>query len=117
MKQTLFLRGEFGFHEAESKTSAFSRWLKEYKRGNLKVDDIFPTQAKRQRTVLYGDVERKLIEYIELRAKIFMLSKEKEQKLGLGYIILKEKAVQFAKQCGYTDATKTSCQSVSQCLH
>lgn len=102
-RQLGFLRAELGVTDGPRNKSAFSRWLKQYKAGALNTDKLLATQTKRQRKTEFDDVEAKLIEYINLRADKFLLSHDKRQKIGLGYIILIDKAHLFAKQLGYSE--------------
>jgi hypothetical protein len=71
--------------------STFTKWIKNYKEG--KYNDIPNAKyRKRTREPDYFDVEKKLVEYIDLRnARI------SRDKLGLSHNYLQKKALDFAK--------------------
>jgi hypothetical protein len=71
----------------------FNRWLKKFRQGELKNDD-----KKRNKKSPYDDVRAKLIEYIELRERLY-----KRDKCGLSWALLKQKALVFAKNLGHDD--------------
>ena len=103
IKQKAFLCAELGLAEGQRLIPSFCKWLKQYKTGELSAENGYPTQTKKKRKLKYEDVEQKLVEYITRRADLYLKSKDKEQKVGLGYIILQEHAVKFAKECGYSE--------------
>jgi len=91
--ESAFLRskdsGDLGIQDQRT----FNRWLKQFRQGSLKNDDY-----KRSKSSPYDDVKAKLLEYIELRERLF-----KRDKCGLSWSVLKHKALHFAEQLGHKD--------------
>jgi hypothetical protein len=82
----------------------FNRALKKFRQGALKNDD-----KKRYKKSPYDDVRAKLIEYIELRERLY-----KRDKCGLSWALLKQKALVFAKQLGHDDNFKAGHPALDQ---
>ena len=81
--QTKFLQAEFGLEEGTKLTSPFGRWLRKYKAGNLRVDEGYATQTKRRRMLKFEDIEAKMVEYLDLRQRLYLTAVQNEQKVGL----------------------------------
>ena len=97
MTQKGFLISELSgdsFSGTPSEIVSFSRMLKEFDSGTLRPN----IQAKRRSTGKFDAVEKKLVEYLDLRARL-----HQHDKLGLSYDIMRSKALQFAEQLGVTD--------------
>ena len=92
-----FLRSaESGSDVSIQDARTFNRALKKFKDGSLNNDD-----KKREKASPYGDIRAKLIEYIELRERLY-----KRDKCGLSWALLKQKALVFAEQLGHGGAFK-----------
>jgi hypothetical protein len=78
---------DVSIHDART----FQRALLKFKEGSLKNDD-----KKRKKASPYEDIRAKLIEYIELRERLY-----KRDKCGLSWALLKEKALIFGEQLGH----------------
>jgi hypothetical protein len=92
--QVAFLRSELScdlFTGTLSEQISFSKMLKNFDSGKLQ-----PTGKKRGRDRKFEDIEKRLIEYLELRAKVY-----KQDNCGVSWITLTEKCLQFADLLGY----------------
>jgi hypothetical protein len=91
-----FLRSALGgdlFTGSQSEQVSFGQMLRQFDNGTLK-----PSDKKRGRDRKFIDVEEKLIEYLNLRARAYLLDK-----CGISWITLTNKSLQFADLCGYSE--------------
>ena len=96
-KQSDFLRSEYSGSEmsdSDKCRSQFSQKLRQYKSGKLvDRDDVF-----RVRSVKFGDIEKKVVQYLELREVSFV-----KTKCGLSWDLLLAKASQWAEKLEITN--------------
>ena len=78
----------------QSTVVSFGRHLDKFKKGELKSDD----GRKRSKKGQFEEVEKKLVEYIKLRAKLY-----KKDGCGTSFLFLCSKAAKYAKDCGYDE--------------
>jgi hypothetical protein len=96
MSQVAFLRSSLSgdlFTGTASEQQSFGRMLKNFDSGQLQ-----PTGNKRSRDRKFGDIEKRLVEYLELRARVY-----KQDNCGVSWITLTEKCLQFADLLGYDE--------------
>jgi len=96
MTKAAFLKSNLSgdlFTGTLSEQQSFGRMLKSYDKGHLK-----PTKKKRRRIRKYEEIEKKLIEYLDLHAQAY-----KQDKCGLSWILLQKKCLQFADLLGYEE--------------
>ena len=97
MSQASFLKSSVcgdTFVGNRSQQQSFSRRLKQYDKGHLTA-----THHVRNRKREFGDVEDRLVKYIELRER-----KYKVDKCGINWMTLRIKAQKYAQELGYTPA-------------
>ena len=78
------------FSGKQSKQLTFSNNYKKYLQKELDPD---VGDRKRKRTLMYPDIEQKLVEYIEFRSASYT-----RDKLGLSWSLMRAKAVKHAKK-------------------
>ena len=103
-----FLRGPVSgpkFSGTLSEQQSFGQYLVKFDKGTLK-----PVDVKRTRVRKYGEIEKKLILYIELQEKYY-----KRDKCGLSWLLLSKKSQEFATSLGITDF-KASAGWIQKCL-
>ena len=83
-------------NDAAGNRAVFGKKLKQYQAGKLNSS----TKLKRQKGGQFEDVEKKLVDYINLRKKLY-----RRDKCGMSWVLMEEKAKLFAKQCGYADGS------------
>jgi len=115
--QAAFLRSDdSGDLHYQRDQKSFSRAWNQYIKGELK--DVELKRAVNSRTEA---VKLKLIEYVELRAKLYV-----RDKCGLNWIVLKEKALQYAEEegigrfnasAGWLDSTLKKHKKIGVSLH
>jgi len=94
--ESAFLRSkDSGEKVSMQHQKTFNRALKKFRAGELNNND-----SKRNRTSIYDDVKNRLIQYIELRSRLYT-----RDKCGLSWNLLKEKAMAFAEQLGHDTQT------------
>eukprot|EP00117_Sycon_ciliatum_P040833 scpid67343/ scgid29947/ len=71
----------------------FRGWLRDAEAGKLADANPSGPQGVRNRSSQFGKIEERLVKYILLRREKFVTDK-----LGLSWVILREKALDFAKQ-------------------
>ena len=109
MKQAAFLKSTVSgpvFSGTRSEQMSFSTRLKLFDKGELMGGALL-----RQRARKYGDVEDRLMRYVELRQRRY-----RTDKCGINWLTLHHKAVLFAKECGYGPDFKASDGWISNSL-
>ena len=94
MNQSAFLKSTISgkaFSGTRSEQMSFSTRLKLFDKGELKGGAL-----TRQRERKYGDVEDRLMGYVELRQR-----KYRTDKCGINWLTLRHKAVVYANELGY----------------
>ena len=71
----------------------FSRYLRQYDSGKLR-----PSQKRRNMTRKFVDIERKLINYLDMRERSYKLDK-----CGISWVVLQNKSLQYADLLGYEE--------------
>jgi hypothetical protein len=97
MSKTDFLASKMTSTEitgTRSELVSFKRYLDEYEKGTLSACD---SGTKRKGKPKFPEVEKRLANYIQLRA-----SKFTQDKLGLSWLVMKAKALEYATQVNVT---------------
>lgn len=95
MSQKAFLESELSgpeFSGTSSEIVTFSKKLKAFKNGELKVEAV---DFKRKAEGRFKEIEDKVVAYMKLRAKAYV-----KDKCGLSWNLLKEKATGYAAKLG-----------------
>jgi len=93
MSRTQFLKSDLTsekFSGTQSEQMTFSNNYKKYLQKELDPDG---GDRKRKRTPMYPELEKKLVEYIELRAASYT-----RDKLGLSWSLMRARALKYAKE-------------------
>ena len=113
MTQKAFLESDASgpnFSGTSSEIVSFSKRLKAYKSGDLKVEAV---DFVRKSEGKFTEVEEKIITYIKLRSASYH-----KDKLGLSFDFLKEKASKYAKEIGLDEGEfKASSGWLTRCLN
>ena len=94
MSKVAFLRSSLSgdlFTGTRSEQCSFGLMLKSFDSGKLQ-----PSSKKRSRDRKFQDIEKRLIEYLDLRVKVY-----KKDNCGVSWITITEKCLQFADLLGY----------------
>ena len=100
MSQKAFLESEFSepeFSGTPSEIVTFSKKLKAFKNGEIKVEAI---DFKRKAEEKFTEIENKLIAYMKLRSKAYV-----KDKCEISWNVLKEKAMSYATKLGIQKKT------------
>jgi hypothetical protein len=100
--QAAFLRSE----NLPTKAMHFSRALKKYLSGKLKNVDETRVHDRE-----YEAVEKKVVQYVDLREKLFL-----KDKCGLAWCIIQDKALAYAKAIGFDNTFRASPGWIANCL-
>jgi CheY-like chemotaxis protein len=85
---------------------SFSRALKKYRNGDL--ENVNETRVCSRQ---YDEVEKKVVQYVDLRERLFL-----KDKCGLAWIIIQDKALGYAKALGLDSGFKASPGWIANCL-
>ena len=86
------------FSETDFEAVSLSRQLKKFRCGELQH-----SESRRKKTLLFPDVQAKLIAYLKLRAHYY-----KHVKCGVSFSLLRAKAAKFADDLGIIDVKASS---------
>jgi len=102
-----FLRSEeSGPDVSVEDARTFTRNLQKFKDGTLINQD-----RKRNKLSPYEDVRARLLEYIQIRERLYI-----RDKCGLSWALLKQKALDFAKQLGHGETFKAGDSFIQNAL-